>query len=215
MYLFVNFKAYRESTGPSAKRLMERIEEAFTDEDRIKPVLNPLDSLLKTRYEKYIQHADAISSGAFTGFLPMDLLGQYGYKGIMINHSEHRLPLASTKKSVEFSKAHGLKSLVCASNLEEIKEIAEFGPDMIAYEPPELIGGDISVSVARPEIIKEAHQLVQGTGIELIVGAGVKNGRDVKISRELGAKGVLVASGIVKSMDPIGVIEEMLKNMGD
>ena len=38
--------------------------------------------------------------------------------------------------------------------------------------------------------------------IPLIVGAGIKEGHDVRISMSLGAKGVLVASGIDKAKDP-------------
>ena len=45
--------------------------------------------------------------------------------------------------------------------------------------------------------------------IPLIVGAGVKNSMDVKISQDLGAKGVLVASGVTKADDPEAAVRDL------
>ncbi len=214
-HLFINFKAYRESTSLSAKNLISRIEENFRDYENIKLVLNPLDSWLSTKMEKYIQHADPVQAGPYTGFLPIELLPSYNYSGVMINHSEHTLPLDIIKKNIEESKKFGLKSLVCAKDIEQVIEFSSFKPDFIAYEPPELIGGEVSVSASKPDIIKKAFDILRGKGIDLIVGAGVKNQDDVRKSVELGAKGVLVASGIVKSKYPITVIREMIEALGD
>lgn len=215
MYLFINFKAYRESTSNSALQLIQKIEEGIGADERIKIVLNPLDSMTASKYEKYIQHADPVPAGAYTGYIPVELLPSYNFRGVMINHSEHRLAEENIRKNIELSKENRLKSLVCASDLREVKAFSRMKPNFIAYEPPELIGGDISVSESKPEIVREASRLLSDTGIELIVGAGVKSGKDVQRSIELGATGVLVASGIVKSKEPIRVIEDMLKNMGD
>jgi triosephosphate isomerase len=82
----------------------------------------------------------------------------------------------------------------------------KFNPDLIAVEPPELIGGNISVSTAKPEIISRAYELV---GDKLIVGAGVKNSNDIKIALKLGAKGVLLASGVMKAEDPEAVLKDL------
>ncbi len=215
MYLFINFKAYRESTSLSAMNLIKTIEHNFGSDERIKIVLNPLDSMIQSNLDKYIQHADPFPAGPYTGFMPVELLPYYNYKGVMINHSEHRIEREIIMKNVDETRKLGMKSLVCAVGLEEIKDFISIKPDFIAYEPPELIGGNISVSESRPDIIKEAFNILKGEGIELIVGAGVKNGKDVRKSVELGAKGVLVASGIVKSKEPISVLKDMLNNLGD
>ena len=45
-------------------------------------------------------------------------------------------------------------------------------PTYIAYEPPELIGGNVSVSSAKPEIIAQAAKACNGK-TKLLVGAGL------------------------------------------
>jgi len=106
-------------------------------------------------------------------------------------------------------------SIVCAQDSEEAKKLAIYGPDFIAVEPPELIGGDVSVSNAKPEVILETVHKVKHTSpqTEVLCGAGVKTTEDVKKALELGAKGVLVASGIVKSDDVEGAIEKLVEGM--
>ena len=79
--------------------------------------------------------------------------------------------------------------------------------DVIAVEPPELIGGDISVSTARPELISDSVQKI--SKVPVLVGAGVKNGADVRIARKLGAVGVLIASGVTKANDPEAVLLDL------
>jgi triosephosphate isomerase len=85
------------------------------------------------------------------------------------------------------------------------------GADFVAVEPPELIGGDISVSTANPELISDAVATI-GAG-KVLVGAGIKNAEDVRIALKLGAVGVLVASGVVKAADPVAALEDLCKGM--
>ena len=75
----------------------------------------------------------------------------------------------------------------------------------------ELIGGDISVSTAQPEIIENAAKLIGSD--KLLVGAGVKTGEDVKLALKLGAKGVLLASGVTKAEDPKAVLMDLAKGL--
>ncbi|MEM0312881.1 MAG: triose-phosphate isomerase [Thermoplasmata archaeon] len=213
MLLFINFKSYPEATGKEAMLLIKEIEEKIGYSENIAVVTNPLDSLIDTRIKKYIQNAEAVEPGPMTGHIPIPLLKKYGYSGVMLNHSEFKLPLESIGKAVSMSKNYGMRTLVCAADIPELEKISEFRPDMVAYEPPELIGGNISVSTAKPEIIRQASSILEGKGIKLIVGAGIKEGKDVKMSRELGADGVLVASGVVKSKEPIKVIERLLREV--
>ena len=93
---------------------------------------------------------------------------------------------------------------------DEAREIAKFEPTAIAYEPPELIGGDISVSSAKPEIVKEFCDIVKNGSKSLpLIGAGIKTSEDVKKSVELGSEGILVASGVMKAEDTKEVISEL------
>jgi len=88
-------------------------------------------------------------------------------------------------------------------------------PDMIAIEPPELIGTGISVSKARPELITESVNEIRrlNSRVKVLCGAGVTSAEDVSKALELGSEGVLVASGIVKSKDPRIVLQSMANMM--
>jgi triosephosphate isomerase len=46
--------------------------------------------------------------------------------------------------------------------------------------------------------------------VSVLCGAGVKNGEDVKAAIELGADGVLLASGVVKAEDAEAVIKDLV-----
>ena len=78
-------------------------------------------------------------------------------------------------------------------------------------EPPELIGGDISVSRAGPEIIEDSVNLVGEN--RLLVGAGIKDAEDVRIALSLGASGVLLASGVIKADDPYSALMELVSGL--
>lgn len=113
-------------------------------------------------------------------------------------------------KALEKAKILGLKTLIFAASLEELKEVLALKPTYASYEPPELIGrSDISVATAQPEIIAKASVLSKEAGIPLIVGAGISSNKDVKKSIELGATGVAVASYIVKAKDQRAAILDL------
>lgn len=42
-------------------------------------------------------------------------------------------------------------------------------------------------------------------------GAGVKTGEDVRAAMDLGADGVLLASGVVKAKDPEAALRDLIK----
>jgi len=71
-----------------------------------------------------------------------------------------------------------------------------------------LIGGDVSVASANPDVI---DRIVKEVKSPVMVGAGIKSAKDIEICMELGCHGVLVASGIVKSKDPAIVVGEFLE----
>jgi triosephosphate isomerase len=85
---------------------------------------------------------------------------------------------------------------------------AALKPDMIAVEPPELIGTGVPVSKAKPEVVSGTVEVVKQINPDVVVlcGAGITNGGDVAAALNLGTKGVLVASGIVKAKDPRKVL---------
>ena len=56
------------------------------------------------------------------------------------------------RQTIEMCRTIGLFTLVCAESPEKVQEILAFKPDAIAYEPP-IIGGNVSVSSAQPDVI--------------------------------------------------------------
>jgi triosephosphate isomerase len=104
-----------------------------------------------------------------------------------------------------------LWSLLCAGSLAECRALARLQPTAIAIEPPELIGGEVSVTSADPKVVSGAVKAVHKIAPDTLVlcGAGVKSGADVAAARRLGAYGVLVASGVVKAKDPAAAAKDL------
>ncbi|MEM1816392.1 MAG: triose-phosphate isomerase, partial [Desulfurococcaceae archaeon] len=104
-----------------------------------------------------------------------------------------------------------LEVLACADVPETGAAIAVLRPDMVAVEPPELIGTGISVSKAKPEVITNSVKLIRevNSEVKILTGAGISTGEDVYVAIKLGTVGVLVASAIVKAKDVYQVMREM------
>jgi len=155
---------------------------------------------------------NAINYGSNTGKILAESIKEAGAKGVILNHAENKISDEEIIKAIKKAKEVGLKVMVCAESIERAKKIALMEPDLIAIEPPELIGGVKSVSTENPKIIsdsvKEIHAIKK---IPVIAGAGINSMEDVKKSIELGAIGVFVASAIVKSETPEEKIKELVK----
>jgi triosephosphate isomerase (TIM) len=134
-----------------------------------------------------------------------------GAVGTFLNHSERKFSdPEALKKAVGRAKSVGLKTLVFASNLDELSAVSLFAPTFVAYEPPEFIGSTtVSVTSAQPEIILKAVEVARSHNLPLIVGAGIHSRTDVKKSLELGASGVAVATDIVKAQNPKEELTEL------
>ena len=104
---------------------------------------------------------------------------------------------------------------MCADSVREAEAIAGLSPDFIAIEPPELIGGDVSVTKANPEVVSSAVDRIRRANpkVEVLCGAGVKAGRDVSRAIELGAVGVLLSTGVVKAKDPKKALTDLAKGL--
>ncbi len=211
--IVVNFKTYAEATGPHAERLAMVCEKAGKAAGA--PIWVAVQAFDVFRVAQHVgipvfgQHVENVQAGAFTGSLLPEALRGAGAKGSLLNHSERRIPLAEIKELVLRLRRLSLTSIVCANTPGMARDIVACRPDFLALEPPELIGGDVSVSTAKPEEIQAAFEVVSGTGVKLLVGAGVKTGRDVKTACALGAVGVLLASGVTKAKDPAAVLRDL------
>ena len=133
----------------------------------------------------------------------------------LARRSEYRIPAEDVEALVGRCKELGLITIVCTKDPEESQAYAKFGPDFIAVEPPELIGGDISVTTANPEVVSDSVKLVKDVApnVKVLCGAGVKNGQDVATAIELGAEGVLLASGVVKAKNQKSVLMNLVSKL--
>ena len=160
--------------------------------------------------------------GAFTAHITWFELKTAGVSGTLINHSEERYAYSKggevaydkLKDAINKCKSAGLETYVCVQNITEAENVAKMNPTAIAYEPPELIGGDISVSTSKPNVVKEFCDAVRKNSQSLaLIGAGIKTKEDASKSVELGADGLLVASGIIKSSKYKEIIDELVDGL--
>lgn len=213
--ILINFKTYEEMAGNGALQTA-KIAEKIARETKQKVIVIPaaLDVgkiAEKTKIDVYMQHVDEKDYGKNTGSILIEEAKKAGAKGAIINHSENRIPTEKIEKIIEKAKKLDFTIIVCVKDFEEAKKIDLLKPDYIAYEPPEFIASDISVSTAKPEVIEK---IVKNLNTKIIVGAGVRNRHDVKKSMELGAKGVLLASEIAKAVREKKV-EETIKELAE
>ena len=125
-----------------------------------------------------------------------------------MNHSEHKIPPSILKKTIKRCKKINLKTIVFASSLTEAKKIQRLKPDYLVIEPPELVAGKISVSTAKPKLIKKIKKTIK---MPFLVGAGIHENKDIKTAIKLGASGIALSSAIVLSKNPGKKLREMIR----
>ncbi len=147
------------------------------------------------------QHLDDADVGSSTGYFIPEIAKSYGSKGSLINHSEHRVDTKSISNLVRRLKKLEMTSIVCARTPTEVAEIAKLDPDFVAIEPSELIGSGKAISKEAPQIISNSLKSVNDNSdhARMVCGAGIVDKSDVSKALQLGANGILVASGIIKS----------------
>jgi triosephosphate isomerase len=217
-FIVLNLKTYNESTGSNALRLA-LIAEKVQKDTGINIIvccqaIDFKDLTSKVKIPVFAQHVDYAPIGKSTGKIVPEHALSINIRGSLINHSENRVSLKDIEKAVTKLKELDMTSIVCAKDYVEAKKIAGFKlikPNFIAVEPPELIGGEISVSQSKPDIIGKSVK-VCGT-VPVLVGAGIKNNDDVKTAIRYGAKGVLLASHFVLAKDPEKFLRELVKDI--
>jgi triosephosphate isomerase (TIM) len=212
--IVVNFKTYHEVTkGDKAIELAQAAQSVF-DKYAVPIILcvqaADIYKISKTvSLPVFAQHIDPFPPGKYTGFTSGLAVAENGGKGVLINHSEHRLKMDDIKKTLESAKIYDLQTLVCIETAQEAQAVDSYKPDMMALEDPILIGGSESI-VNNPSGKQKVEEFVQ---LELsatpLVGAGVKNRQDIITSLHLGAKGVLIASGVVLAENPEKVLTDL------
>ena len=212
--VIVNFKTYTEATGKLAVELAKQAEKVKNETGvsmGVAPQCADIAAVAKTvNIPVFAQHIDPIKPGGYTGHILADSVKEAGAVGTLVNHSEMRLKLADISDVISIAREKRLMSLVCTNNPSVSVAAAALKPDIIAIEPPELIGSGIPVSKAQPEVITSTVRMVRevNSKVTILCGAGISHGEDVAAALKLGTQGVLVASGIVKAKDPYAVLRE-------
>jgi triosephosphate isomerase len=218
-FILVNLKTYEESLGLRAVALASIARDVSNETGvciAVAPQTVDLSSVINAvKIPVFAQHIDPIGYGRFTGHVLPEAIAEVGCVGTLINHSERRIPLATIEATVKRAKEAGLFQVVCVDSVETGRSVAPFSPDVIAIEPPELIGSGIPVSKARPEVISGSVEECRNVNpdVNILCGAGITSGEDVTAALRLGSTGVLVASGVVKAADPRAKLLELAQAM--
>jgi len=213
--LVLNYKSYLSGLGERGVEIA-RYAELVSKEYGLSVILAvpfTMISVISSKVEipVFAQHADPLRPGRGTGYVTPAELRVAGARGSLINHSERRVDLASMQASIELLHEEGLEALACADTPRAALAVSMLEPDMVAVEPPELIGTGLSVSKAKPEVVKSSVALLRSRGYDrpILVGAGVSGWEDAYRSVELGADGVLVSSAVMASDSPLDKIREI------
>jgi len=217
--IVLNVKTYAEATGEKALKLailMDKISKETGASMAISVQATDITLCAKNvSIPVFAEHIDPITPGSHTGWTLPEAVKAAGAIGTLINHSEHQINLSDVNNCISRAKDLDLDHIVCTNSVEKSREVAAFSPHFIAVEPPELIGGDISVTKADPGIVSGTVEAVQKVDkkVKVLCGAGVKNGEDVAKAIELGAEGVLLASGVVKAENKEKVIRNLASGL--
>lgn len=217
--VILNYKTYLESSGENALELARALKSA-SEESGITMVADPQAADIYRIQDQislpiFAQHIDPITPGGHTGSNLIETLIEAGISGSLINHSENRMKLADIDEVIQLCKQNDIESCVCTNNIATSKAIATFSPDAVAVEPPELIGTGIPVSQAQPEVVEDSVKGVKSINkkIKVLCGAGISTGDDMKAAMDLGADGVLLASGIVKAENPKEALLDLVSKL--
>jgi triosephosphate isomerase (TIM) len=204
--VIVNFKTYK--SGKDVLSVAKALEKVDRD---VIVGLSASDLYLvshETKLKVYCQHVDYFSPGRNTGFILPEAAKASGAVGVFLNHSEHRIDFDILSKTVKRCKEIGLKTIVFAGDVNEAKKMETLSPDFVVAEPPELVSSkDVSVSTAKPELISDVARALKS---KFLVGAGVKDYNDLKISLDRGASGIILSSAIMTSENPAKVFKELI-----
>ena len=214
MFVLVNLKAYPCDPVEVATAAAD-----VADDTGVRVAVAPqaphVGAVADTGVETWAQHVSPVEHGSHTGSTLAEAVADAGATGTLLNHSENRLKLADIDGSLDAAARADLETIVCANNPAQIAAAAALGPDGVAVEPPELIGTGTPVSKADPDIVRDAVEGASAVDdqVDVLCGAGISSGEDVVSAGDLGATGVLLASGVAKADDPRAALEDLVSGI--
>lgn len=214
--IIVNFKTYEGCFGERAVELARVVDKVAKETGASLAVAPNNIDIYRVSQQVSIpvlaQHTSPIPTGSHTGHILAQAVKEAGAVGTLLNHAEKVRSLEVIEKTIARCRDAGLATVVCADTDDSIRKIAALKPDMVAIEPPELIGGDISVTTADPKLLARSLDAVRSVAdIPVLCGAGVKTGEDVAAALKIGMKGVLLASGVTRADNPKEALMGLVK----
>ncbi|PSQ19997.1 triose-phosphate isomerase [Halobacteriales archaeon QS_9_67_17] len=212
MFVLVNLKAY-DCDATAIARAAADVADDSGVRVAVAPQTADLPPVAETGVETFAQHVSPVDHGSHTGSTLAEAVANYA-DGTLLNHSERRLTLADIDAALGAADRAGLETVVCANDPEQIAAVTALGPDAVAVEPPALIGTGTPVSSADPAVVEGAVAAAEfDPSVDVYCGAGISTGEDVLAARELGASGVLLASGVAKADDPRAALEDLVSGL--
>lgn len=211
--IIINFKNY--VTGKRAMSLAWRIEKYLPRAVICVPTVDVDIIAAGTGLDVFAQHFSSKEGKRDTGFVLADELRKAGAKGSLLNHSEHRISEKEIVKSMKIAKKERLKVVLCVKNLAEARKYKKLKPWAMAYEDSKLIGSGKSITNYRSENVRNFVELLKGSGIKALCGAGISSADDARAARKLGCRGALVASAIAKGGGMSKKVENLLIDLSE
>ena len=161
------------------------------------------------RIHVYSQHMDSLAVGKGMGRTLPEALKAAGAVGVMLNHAEHKLTMDEIKAAIARADEVGLATMVCADSVDEVREIAALGPNILVAEPTELIG---TGKPADKEYVDEVIRVIREVNpdIKPFPSAGISKGEDCYNIIKAGSSASGCSSAIAKAENPLGLAEEMI-----
>ena len=158
----------------------------------------------------YAQHMDPLRPGRGLGSVLPESVKEAGAVGVMLNHAEKKLTLPVIAETIARADEVGLATIVCADTVEEIRQVAELGPNLIVAEPTDLIGTGVASDMGYVRDTIEAVRKIN-PDIMVLQGAGISGPDDVANVIRAGAQATGCTSGVMKAAVPEEAAEEMLR----
>lgn len=214
MFVLVNLKAY-DVDPVEIGRTAATVADDSGVRIGVAPQTADLRPVAETGVETWAQHVSPVEYGSHTGHTLAQRVVDAGAVGTLLNHSERRLLLADLAAAISAAADAGLETVACANDPRQVGAVAALGPDAVAVEPPELIGTGTPVSQADPAIVRDAVSRAAeiDPSVPVYCGAGISTGDDVTAAADLGAEGVLLASGVAKAADPRRALEDLVADL--
>lgn len=128
---------------------------------------------------------------------------------MVLNHCEKPMAIGDIKGCIDRCRELDMLSFVCANTTAEAMAIAMLHPDIINPEPSELIGtGRVIDKGYVVRTVKAIRRIDKNILIE--IAAGISRPSDAQRYILAGSNAIGAASGILKSDNPYGLLDEMI-----